>query len=181
MASIYLKNNQNLKAEPFPYIRVKHIKPFTLILDLNETLLYFKANKNPYIGTIKKRPFFHFFLETVGKFYELIIFTACTQDYTDSIIDGLEKNKIYFDHRLYRQHTIIKDGNFIKDLTRVDRPLDKTIIVDNMIQNFRFQKENGILIKSFNGEDIYDSALVDLGNILVKIAEEGGDVRISLK
>ena len=61
------------------------------------------------------------------------------------------------------------------------RPLDKTIIVDNMIQNFRFQKENGILIKSFNGEDIYDSALADLGNILVKIAEEGEDVRISLK
>ena len=33
--SIYLKNNQNLKAEPFPYIRVKNIKPFSLILDLN--------------------------------------------------------------------------------------------------------------------------------------------------
>ena len=181
LASIFLKNNQNLKTEPFPYIHIKNIKQFSLILDLNETLIYFKSNKNPDIGTIKIRPFFESFLELVGKFYELIIFTAGTQDYTDDIIDGLENNKIYFDHRLYRQHTIIKDGNFIKDLTRVGRPLDKTIIVDNMPQNFIFQRENGILIKSFHGEDNNDNALEELGKILINIAKEGGDVRISLK
>ena len=61
------------------------------------------------------------------------------------------------------------------------RPLDKTIIVDNMPQNFIFQRENGILIKSFHGEDNNDNALEELGKILINIAKEGGDVRISLK
>ena len=46
-----------------------------------------------------------------------------------------------------------------------------------MPQNYRLQKENGILIKSFYGEDIYDDALSSLGDILIKIADEFNDVR----
>ena len=65
-------------------------------------------------------------------------------------------------------------------MTRIGRPLDKIIIVDNMPQNFRLQKENGIIIKAFWGEDSYDTVLYDLYPILVNIAKEGGDVRKSL-
>ena len=65
-------------------------------------------------------------------------------------------------------------------MTRIGRPLDKTIIVDNMPQNFRLQKENGIIIKGFFGDDPYDSALIELTPILLSIAKEGGDVRKSL-
>ena len=68
----------------------------------------------------------------------------------------------------------------MKDLTRVGRPLDSTIIVDNMPQNFRLQKENGIIIKAFWGEDHSDRALFELIPILVNIAKEGGDIRIGL-
>ena len=49
--------------------------------------------------------------------------------------------------------------------------------MENMQQNYRLQKENGILIKSFYGEDKYDTALASLGDILIKIAEEFTDVR----
>ena len=31
------------------------------------------------------------------------------------------------------------------------------------------------------GEDIYDTALINLKNILVKIAKDGGDIRIGIK
>ena len=41
------------------------------------------------------------------------------------------------------------------------------IIVDNMPQNFRFQKENGIFIKTFYGHDKDDTALFDLTSILI--------------
>ena len=43
------------------------------------------------------------------------------------------------------------------------------------------QKENGINIRSFWGEDIYDTALINLSPILVKIAQEGGDIRVGLE
>jgi len=52
------------------------------------------------------------------------------------------------------------------------------IIVYDFPKNFRLQKENGIHIKAFWGEDSNDNALEELGKILVNIAKEGGDVRI---
>ncbi len=30
------------------------------------------------------------------------------------MIDAIERNTIYFDYRFYRQHTFIKNGEFIK-------------------------------------------------------------------
>ena len=49
-----------------------------------------------------------------------------------------------------------------------------------MPQNFSLQKENGIMIKPFWGEDIYDTALFELIPILINIAKDGGDVRKGL-
>jgi CTD small phosphatase-like protein 2 len=50
-----------------------------------------------------------------------------------------------------------------------------------MPQNFRLQKENGIFIRTFYGEDSDDCALLDLIPILTKIAQDKvKDVRISL-
>ena len=46
-----------------------------------------------------------------------------------------------------------------------------------MPQNYRMQKENGIGIKSFFGEDEEDDALEYLGNILIKIINNFDDVR----
>ena len=51
------------------------------------------------------------------------------------------------------------------------------IIVDNMPQNYKLQKENGIMIKPYWGEDNYDTALISLGDILIKIACNFDDVR----
>jgi CTD small phosphatase-like protein 2 len=49
-----------------------------------------------------------------------------------------------------------------------------------MPQNFRLQKENGIFIKTFYGEDPDDTALTELIPILTKIIQDKKDVRISL-
>ena len=181
LASVFLKDNLEFKSEPAPYLHTVNHKPYSLILDLDETLVHFKVNpENESEGVLKVRPGVMEFLEAVDKYYELIIFTCATQDYANLLIDAIEENKIYFEHRLYRQHTVIIDNDFVKDLTRIGRPLDKIAIVDNMPQNFRLQKENGINIKAFWGEDIYDTALFNLAPILINIAKEGGDIRKGL-
>ena len=118
------------------------------------------------------------FLEQVGKYYELIVFTAATQEYVDLLIDAIEENNLYFEHRFYRQHTVIIGNDFVKYLNRIGRPIDKVIIVDNIPQNFRLQKENGINLKAFWGEDVHDdNALEEFRIILINIAKEGGDLR----
>ena len=178
----FLKDNENFQTEPAPYIKVINTKLFSLILDLDETLVHFKINNDDDIeGILQFRPGVIPFLEEVGKYYELIVFTEATQDYGDLLIDALEENRIYFEQRFYRQHTVIIDNDFVKDLNRIGRPLDKMIIVDDMPKNFRLQKENGIHIKAFRGKDAYDNALKELGKILVNIAKEGGDVRIGIE
>ena len=184
LASVLLKQNPNLnfKPEPAPYVHTITNKPYTLILNLDETLVHFKVNpENEGEGVLKVRPGVTEFLDELDQYYELIIFTGAKQDYANLLIDAIEENKIYFEHRLYRQHMIIIDNEFVKDLTRIGRPLDKIVIVDNMPQNFRLQKENGINIKSFWGEDIYDNALINLKTILTNIAQEEGDIRKGLE
>jgi CTD small phosphatase-like protein 2 len=69
----------------------------------------------------------------------------------------------------------------VKDLSKLGRDLKKTIIVDNMPQNFRLQKDNGIFIKTFWGEDNKDAALIDLIPILVNVAQgKPSDIRKAL-
>ena len=180
--SSYFQNNKTSVSIPVPYLANKSNKPYTLVLDLDETLIHFKANpNNEESGTIKIRPYLYQFLDTIKKYYELVVFTAATQEYADPIINALETNKKYFDYRLYRIHTLIIDNDFVKDISKLGRDLNKIIIVDNMEQNYKLQQNNGITIRPFWGKDNEDSALFDLLDILMKIAERNLDVRIGLK
>jgi TFIIF-interacting CTD phosphatase-like protein len=120
-------------------------------------------------------------LEELSQYYELIAFTGSTPENANIILDAIEEGKFIFAQRLYRNHMIIIDNEFVKDLNRIGRPLDKIIIVDNRPQNFRLQKENGICIKSFFGEDKSDMNLINLKNILIDIAQEGGDLRFGIQ
>ena len=179
IASLYLKDNAIFPPVSPPYLKTPNFKKYTLVLDLNETLVNFKIKKGRE-GYVRLRPFLFGFLEEVSQFYELIIFTLATEAYTNSVIGAIENDKKYFDYIFYREHAIIVGNDFVKDLTRIGRPLNSTIIIDNMPQNFRLQKENGICIKPFWGQDSNDKTLYDLMPILLDIAKSGGDVRICL-
>ena len=182
-SSAYFKNNNKFNSNiPIPYLNYQNTKKYTLVLDLDETLIHFKPNpNNEDSGTIKIRPYLYKFLDNIKKYYELVVFTAATQEYADPIIDAIEQNNKYFDFRLYRIHTIIIDNDFVKDLSKFGRDLSRIIIVDNMEQNYKLQKDNGITIRPFWGKDNEDTALNDLLEILIKIAENNIDVRTGLK
>ena len=179
VASSYLKENKNFEPIPGPYITEPNKKKYTLVLDLDETLVNFKI-KSTKEGMLRARPFLFGFLEEMGVYYELIIWTSATETYANTLLDAIESEKTYFDYVFYREHAIIVGDDFVKDLTRIGRPLDKVIIVDDMPQNFRLQRQNGITIKPFLGDDNTDMALYDLLPILKHIAESGNDVTVEL-
>ena len=175
-----IDNNSEYESARPPYILSPREKPYTLVLGLDETLINFQQI-NYTQGVLKLRPFLIEFLENVSQYYELILFTSQTQYYSEPIIKAIEQKKKYFDFIFYRENCLIIGNDYVKDLTRIGRPLDSTIIIDNMPQYFRFQKENGINIKSFWAQSQNDRALYDLIPILINIAEEEIDVREGLE
>jgi CTD small phosphatase-like protein 2 len=70
------------------------------------------------------------------EYFELVIFTAGTEEYADWALNFLD-NVVCIKHRLYRQHALPFNGYYVKDLSRLGRDLTKTIIVDNIAENFQ--------------------------------------------
>ena len=93
----------------------------------------------------------------MAQFYEVVIFTAGGQEYADWGVDQLDPKKQLISHRLYRQHTINRSKTnpypmIIKDLSKIGRSLHKTIIVDNIAENFLLQKDSGIFIRTWTSD-----------------------------
>jgi len=84
----------------------------------------------------------------MSRYYELVVFTAGLKDYADWILNDFDRQG-FIKHRLYRDSTKYRNGVYIKDLSRLGRDLTKTIIIDNIEDNFSAQPNNGIPIKSW--------------------------------
>ena len=160
-----------------PYLEASTM-PYTLILDLDETLVHYVDNGPD--SRLNIRPGCHEFLAEAKKYYEIVIFTAALQDYADWALDSIDHQKSVT-HRLYRQHTIPTGPVFIKDLSRIGRDLSKVIIVDNVAENFRLQPGNGLFIKSWF-DDMQDTCLAETLHLLREIAlSKVSDVRTALR
>ena len=170
-SSITYSEEKNKKPE-INIIKKSPMKPLTLVLDLDETIISFTfTEQNEGISRI--RPYLFQFLNSIKNYYEIIIFTSGTKDYADPILDTIEENKEkYFSYRLYRESCTVIDNQYTKDISSLGRDISKIIIVDNIAQNFILQKKNGILISSFWGDDGSDKCLLYLGRILINIGIE---------
>ena len=174
-------NNYNTKINTTKNISIK--KLYTLVISLDETLIHFKIDnkmKNSNKGVIQLRPWLNEFLSEIKPYYEIIAFSNGDKKYTELILNAIDKNKIFFDNKLCRNNCIMMNNDFVKDISILKKDINKIIIVDNLIQNYRLHLENGINIKSFYGE-INDKILLELKKILIKIAKLGGDTRTGIK
>lgn len=172
---IQSRSEPTIQTESFPR---KCSRKYTLVLDLDETLIHFKNDVNKPKFLI--RPYAYCFLRNLSTNFEIIIFTAAQKEYADWILDKIDsKNNIVY--RLYREHCQMSKTSHIKDLRLLGRDLSKTIIVDNFAENFALHRENGICIKSWYG-DMTDEALVGLEKVLLQLATANvDDVRPFMK
>ena len=169
-----LKEYEKSKIDP-PFIKTPNKKKYTLVLDLDETLINIEFKDNSSNKCILHlRPGLFWFLSKVKPFYELITFTSASKEYAQPIINEIELKNKFFDYNFFREHSVISGNDFVKDISRIGRDMKKIIIVDNMEQNFRLNKQNGIKIKPFYG-DKNDKILYELSKILVMIAMKGYD------
>ena len=80
----------------------------------------------------------------------------------------MDPTRKYIKYRLYRNHTSIYGLSFVKDLEKLGRDLARTMIVDNLQDNFRLQPNNGIPIKTWN-DDMNDNELNHLCKFLKQL------------
>ena len=153
-------------------------KIFTLVLDLDETLVHYVEEESR--AYVQVRPFADYFLTEMGKYFEIVVFTAAAEDYADIVLNELDKNNA-IDYKLYRKHTEQIKGVFIKDLSKLGRDINKVVIVDNNKDNFSLQPENGLHISPFLG-DQNDDELYLLSDDLMKIVKgDKNDLRPAVK
>ena len=174
---------EKIKVKP-PFIKTPNKKKYTLVLDLDETLINIEMqdiNTNKYL--LHLRPGLFSFLSSVKPYYELITFTSASKQYAEPIIKEIEMRNKYFDYNFYREHSAICGNDFVKDISRIGRNIKSIIIVDNSENNFRLNKENGIKIMPFYGnKNKNDIALFELKKILILIYRNGyNDLRKALK
>lgn len=167
-----------LKVVPAPYLPPLPEDKYTLVLDLDETLIHYMEIGNE--GRLFVRPNCQNFLEEMSKYYEVVIFTAALQDYADWALDQIDTGR-WITYRLYRQHTMPSGTVFLKDLSRLGRDLTRTIIVDNVAENFSLQNDNGIFVKTWF-DDPNDVMLESLAPLLREIVvRKVKDVRAALR
>lgn len=128
-----------------------------LVIDLDETLVHssFKpTEKADFIvpveidGTLHKvyvlkRPHVDEFLERMGQIYECVLFTASLAKYADPVADLLDQGNI-FKARLFREACAFYRGNYVKDLSRLGRDLNRVIIMDNSPASYIFHPDNAV-------------------------------------
>ena len=176
-SSLYNNIKNDFLQVKLSFIKKDKNKKYTLFLGLEDILLNFKL-KNEYDtkGKIRLRPGLIQFLTEIRTYYEIIVFSLCDNKIVDYLINSLDKRKIFFDYRLYRENFNIFNDEFVLNLNHFSRDLDKIVIISNIPQIYKLHKENSINVKSYWEEDFDDNILIKLIPILKNIVEEEADV-----
>ena len=153
--------------------------PISLVLDLDETLVHCTVEPiaDPdmvfpvafggveYQVHVRKRPYLEYFLESVSKHFEVVVFTASQKVYADELLNRIDPKGKYIKHRMFRESCLQVEGNFLKDLNVLGRDLRQAVLVDNSPHAFGYQIDNGIPIESWF-DDRNDTELVKLETFL---------------
>jgi CTD small phosphatase-like protein 2 len=191
---LFIKNLPELPSElksrkPLLPKRSRGTPPVCLALDLDETLVHCSIqplekaeltfsvafNGTEYKVYVRMRPYLAKFLRQVSQWFEIVVFTASQRVYADKLLNILDPTRRYIKHRVFRDSCVCVEGNYLKDLTVLGRDLSQVAIVDNSVQAFGFQLNNGIPIESWFDDDD-DRELLNLIPFLQKL-KDSKDVR----
>lgn len=140
---------------------------FTLVLDLKETLVYSDWTRERGWRTLK-RPGVDEFLQTLGQFYEIVVYSDEQSMYVDPVMEKLDTNG-FVRYRLSRAATKYQNGKHYRDLSKLNRDPSRILYISGHALETSLQPENCVSIKPWKSE-ADDTTLIDLIPFLQYVA-----------
>ncbi|KXT01254.1 hypothetical protein AC578_3791 [Pseudocercospora eumusae] len=156
--------------------------PYTLVLSLEDLMIHTTWDTKHGYRTAK-RPGIDYFIRYLSQYYELVLFTSVPRSMADPVVAKLDPYHFIM-WPLGREATKYEKGEYVKDLSYLNRDLKKTIIIDTHAPHVKNQPENAIIIPKWSGDpkDPHTKDLVSLIPFLEYVATMGiNDVRTVLK
>lgn len=150
-----------------PDLQLQEQGVFTLVLDLNETLVYSDWQRERGWRTFK-RPGVDAFLDHMAKFYEIVVYSDQPPMYVEPVFERLNSRGTIA-HRLSRPATKYLDGKHYRDLSKLNRNPAQVIYLSAHALESCLQPENCVEIKPFKLEN-NDTQLLDLIPFLEYVA-----------
>uniref|UniRef100_A0A4W5LI18 CTD small phosphatase 1 n=1 Tax=Hucho hucho TaxID=62062 RepID=A0A4W5LI18_9TELE len=164
-APLLVEENGTVQVRPLlPQAKSKDAGKICVVIDLDETLVHssFKpVNNADFIIPVEIDGTLHQEITNVTCFPHLIRRPLCVfLQYADPVSDLLDKWGA-FRGRLFRESCVFHRGNYVKDLSRLGRDLNKVIIIDNSPASYVFHPDNAVPVASWF-DDMADTELLDL-------------------
>lgn len=141
---------------PEPYQR-----RYTLVLDLDDLLITSTWSREHGWRTAK-RPGLDYFLSYLSQYYEIVVFTNQYAGTALPIVQKLDPYRSSVSASLFRESARYEDGKFVKDLSYMNRPLERIIVMDTNPDSVSSHPENAILLAPWKGETGPDSNAKEL-------------------
>ena len=144
---------------------------YTLFIELDETLVHYYEEGENYF--VKVRQGTDEFLKTLHDFCEIIIVSTSSKEYTDIILENLNKEKKYVDNAIYKD--LCDTNNSEINFEKINRDNKKCIFICHDKKDFFNAPNNNIIeLKEFNGEE-EDQEIVWLKEELIKLKNDSNN------
>lgn len=170
-------SREKLLPDPLPY---PYYQPaYTLVLEFTDVM----AHPDWTYRTgwrFKKRPGLDYLLENLVGLYEIVVYTAEPGMTIFPVLEAIDQKHL-ISYKLVRDSTRFVDGHHIKDLDKLNRNLQKVIVIDWNSESLKFHPDNQFNLPKWEGNDD-DVTLIHLTSFLKTIANaEIDDVREVLR
>ena len=118
---------------------------FSIFIELDETLVHYCEEGENYF--VKVRLGSENFLEYIKTFCEIIIVSTSSKEYSDIIIDNLNKKGEVIKHRIYAE------DNTLLDLSKINRDMNKCIFISHEPKFMKEPEDNSLILKGFYGDE----------------------------
>ena len=147
---------------------------YTIFIELDETLVHYCEEGENYF--VKVRLGSESFLEYIKTFCEIIIVSTSSKEYSDIIIDNLNKKGDVIKHRIY------VEDNMLLDLSKINRDMNKCFFISHEANFMKEPEDNSIILKGFYGDET-DKEFIKLENEFKKIEkiENNKDIKEIIK